>query len=305
VTKDAKLTSLFTPDDVLCGLRETGREACLEKLVRRLAKSGAVEDANAALEAVLARESLGSTLLSPGLAVPHARLEGLDRPYIAIATSPEGIRFRSGDEGKAKVVILVLTGSAEASEYLQVLAGIARIFKERKVAQAVAQLETPEDVWGFFEKGADALPEFVTAADIMRRRVAALHHTDTLAKAIDVFVQHKVEDIPVLDSDDDLVGIVAEEEILHLCLPEYILWLDDLKPILRFEPFNEVIKDEHVTRLAEIMSKRFVTVDEDTPAVQVARELMRQGARKVFVTRDKKLIGIITLSHFLERVFRG
>ena len=300
-----KLSSLFAPEDILCGVGAIGRDECVRRLLRHLEKRKAIPDAKRAFEAVMAREALGSTVLVPGLVVPHARLPEIEGQVIAMATSRPGISLEEGGAEKANVLLLILTGTAEAGGYLQVLAGVAHAFSEKERVEQVARLQTPENVWEFFDKGAAVLPEFVTAADMMRTQVVTLHHTDTLAMAIDAFCRHDLTEIPVLDHDDDLVGIVAEEEILKRCLPEYILWLADLRPILQFEPFNEVLKDEHVIRLAEIMSNRYVTVEETTPAVQVARELMRQGARKVLVTRGKKLIGIITLSHFLARVFRG
>jgi len=298
-----KLSSLFTPRQVICRIATTDRVACIRALIGKMKQSGVLSNAEAAVKAVLDREALGSTMAAPGLAVPHARVEGVSAPAIAVATSPEGIPFGRDPSERANVIVLILSGPEALGDYLQVLAGVARAFSEPSLVTKVAHLPTPEAVWEFFDKG--ALPDFVTAADMMRTKFVALRHTDTLARAIDAFVQHDLEEIPVLDDDGDLVGIVAEEEILKLCLPEYLLWIEDLEPILHFQPFDDVLKDEHETRVAEIMSKKFVTVSEDTPAIQVARELLRAGIRKLYVARGKKLVGVITLSHFLKRVCRG
>ncbi len=300
-----KVSALFTPKEVVCRLKGVSLHECIRMLVKRLKKSGAIPDEAAALRAVIDREALGGTIVAPGLTVPHARLEKLARPAVAMATSADGIELPAGKGERAHLIVLILTNIAAPGEYLEVLAGVARAFSEEKLIRGVTRLPTPEQVWEFFDKGAGVLPAFVTAADIMATSFTALRHIDTLATAIDHFCQHEVTEIPVLDEDGDLVGVVAEEAILKLSLPEYILWLDDLRPMLHFEPFGETLKDEHVTRLAEIMSKRFVIVEEETPAIQVARELMRTEVKQVFVVRGKKLIGVITLSNFLKRVFRG
>ena len=300
-----KVSSLFTPKEVLCGLKSIGREECVRLLAKRLQGAGAIRDAEAATTAVLAREALGSTIVAPGLAVPHARIERLGGTVLAVATSSEGITFGPSSQGRAQLVVMILTAAEAPGAYLQVLAAVARAFADAKTTQKVARLATPKQVWEFFDKGAGVLPAFVTAADMMTADFLTLRHTDTLAKAIDCFCQHHVLEIPVLDDDGDFAGVVAEEEMLKLSLPEYILWLDDLSPILQFEPFGETLKDEHVTRVAEIMSTRFVSVTEETPAIQVARELMRREVRQVYVVRGKKLVGMISLSHLLGRVFRG
>lgn len=298
-----KVSAMFSPKDVVCGVTGVARDDCLAMLVRTLEQNGAIKKFGPVFDAVMAREALGSTIVAPGLAVPHARIEELSGPVMALAVSPEGIGYGAKGE-RVHVVVLILTGVAPG-EYLQVLAAVARMFSDASVIEKVAWLATPEKVWELFDKGAAVLPEFVTAADMMRRRVVALHHTDTLAQAIDAFIRDDLQEIPILDDDDDLAGMVTEDEILKLCMPEYILWLEDLGPILRFEPFSEVLRDERTTRLAEIMSREFVTVSEETPAIQVAREFMREGVNKVFVVRGKKLAGVITVSHFFARVFRG
>jgi len=300
-----KVSSLFTPKEIVCGLKSVSREKCIRLLAKRLKEAKAIPDADEAAKAVLEREALGSTVVTVGLAVPHARMAHQQRTVLAVATSADGIAFGPSPAARAELVVMILTGTRTPGAYLQVLAAVVRAFADETVIKKVARLTTPEMVWEFFDKGAGMLPAFVTAADMMTTGFPTLRHTDTLASAIDCFCMHHVAEIPVLDDDGDLAGVVGEEEVLRISLPEYILWLEDLTPILQFEPFGETLKDERVTRLAEIMSSGFVSVEEDTPAIHVARELMRREVRQVFVVRGKKLAGVITLSNLLRRVFRG
>ena len=300
-----KVSSLFTPQEVVCGLKSVTREKCIRLLTNRLKQADAVSDAEPAVKAILDREALGSTIVAPGLAVPHARMESQSRTVLAVATSPEGIAFGPGPQGQVNLVVLILTGTDSPGAYLQVLAAVVRAFADASSIRKVARLSKSERVWKFFDKGGEAIPEFVTAGDMMTTDFPRLRHTDTLAMAIDCFCRHHAAQIAVVDEDGDFVGVVGEEEILKLSLPEYLLWLEDLGPILHFEPFGETLKNEHVTRLAEIMSSEFVSVDEDTPAIHVARELMRREVGQVFVVRGKRLAGIVTLSQLLRSVFRG
>ena len=116
-----------------------------------------------------------------------------------------------------------------------------------------------------------------------------------------------MNELPVVDADGDLVGIVSEEELIRLCLPEYITWMEDLSPILNFEPFAEILRREAYMPVMEIMvfADRFATVDEATPAIQVAKVMMRRDVRQVLVLRDKKLMGIISIQDFIQKVLRA
>ena len=148
------------------------------------------------------------------------------------------------------------------------------------------------------------LPDYVCAADIMSRDVVRLRERDTLERAVDTLVEHGIVDVPVVDEEGDLVGVVSAYELLRVCLPDYILWMEDLSPVLNFEPFAEVFKKEGKTWLTDVMSLDYPTVAEDVPAIQVAKEITRRGARQVFVVAGRKLVGVITLQDFVNKLLR-
>jgi CBS domain-containing protein len=122
-----------------------------------------------------------------------------------------------------------------------------------------------------------------------------------------LFCEEGVSELPVVDADGDLVGIVSEDELIRLCLPEYITWMEDLSPILNFEPFAEILRREAHMPVMEIMvfADRYATVDEETPAIQVAKVMMRRDVQRVLVVREKKLMGIISIQDFIHKVLRA
>ena len=54
-----------------------------------------------------------------------------------------------------------------------------------------------------------------------------------------------------------------------------------------------------------VFAEHYATVDESTPAIQVAKIMMRRDVRQVFVVRDKKLMGIISIQDFIKKVLRA
>lgn len=301
-TTGLRLSAFFTARDVLTHLEGVSRDDCLRALVGRLADEKKISSASEVFDAVLQREKLLPTHLVPGLAVPHTRLVDINTLVLAVATSREGIDFDHG--ATANVVVLILTPVNQPGLYLQSLAAVATLFAGEDVLPKVTRLAKPEQVWDFFDKGDTKLPQYVTARDVMSTQFMSLRTTDYLERAIDLFAYERLFDIPVIDEDGDLAGILTEEELLRLALPEYILWLQDLSPILQFEPFAEITRNERTLRIAEVMSTEYAAVPEDAPAIQVARVLMQRAVRAVMVTRGKKLVGVITLSDFLTRILR-
>lgn len=76
-----------------------------------------------------------ATGLGSGLAVPHARLEGLAGPAVGVGISRAGIDFDAPDGRPAHLVFLLLTPRNDDGAQLEILADIARTFRQRRVRE--------------------------------------------------------------------------------------------------------------------------------------------------------------------------
>ncbi len=300
-----QFSSLFSPAEVICQTEEKERDQLLLEMLRLLAYQRGIGNVDEAYAALLARESDMPTIVAPGMAMPHARLEAIEHIVVAVATSREGIVYdpRKPDN-RVKLVVLTLAPKAAPGAYLQAISCLAKVCMDPSTADVVASLATPEQVWGFFAKGGMVLPDHLRAHDVMDPVRVELQEYDTLEKAIDLFVRHRLNELPVVDKDGDLVGVVSTYELLRVCLPDYILWMDDLTPIMNFEPFAEILRKESKTWLTEIMTTDYAMVEEDAPAIQVAKEITRQRTNRAYVVRGKKLLGVASLETFLDKILR-
>jgi CBS domain-containing protein len=273
-------------------------------------------DADQVYAQILRRDSCGITLASPQVAVVHVRVEALKQLRIAIATSRQGPRCAAMLEGgncaaaevlAAKVIVLILAPVDDPAGYLRAIAALSRVCRREGFVKHLVSLDDPERVWAAFQETNEHLPSYVKAGDIMRLGFPLLHDTDALSNAIDAFCLLGVTELPVVDADGDLIGIVTQDELIRICLPEYITWMEDLSPILNFEPFAEILRRESSVPVLEILlfSDRYATVDEETPAIQVAKVMMRRHVRQVYVLRDKRLVGVISIQDFIYKVLRA
>jgi len=300
-----QFSSLFSPSEVICQSAEQDRDTLFMELLRLLAYERGIGNVNEAYEAVLARENDVATIVAPGMAMPHARLEAIDQIVVAVATSREGIVYDlKKPDSRVKLMVLTLAPKDAPGAYLQAISCLAKICKDPSTADVVAGLSAPEQVWAFFDKGGMILPEHLQARDVMDKVEVKLQEHDTLERAIDLFVHHKLNELPVVDKDGDLIGVVTTYELLRVCLPDYILWMEDLTPIMNFEPFAEILRKESKTWLAEIMTSEYATVEDKAPAIQVAKEITRQRATRAYVVRGKKLLGVVSLATFLNKILR-
>ncbi len=299
--KTVDLASFFSADDILCDAPQGDRDALIGAMLRRLAENHGLVDLQAIREAVTERENAHATVITHGVAIPHARIERLQRPYLALATSRRGVLF--GDD-QIHLVFLILIPKNQPAVYLQILRSLSTLLGSEDAAAGVAAMGSPGEIMRFFERGGMVLPDYVCAADIMAEPPVVLKDNDSLKTAIDLFVRLQLAEIPVVNGDDDMVGVVSADALLRVCLPDHLLWMRDLSSIIHFEPFASLLRNEESTWLAEIISDEFASVEADDPAISVAAELTRRKAATCYVLSGKKLIGVISLPRFLDKVMR-
>lgn len=113
-------------------LAARGRQEAISELAGTLASAAGLPP-NALIDAVIARERIMATGIGEGIAVPQARLAGLSEPLVAVGLSPAGIDFDAPDGLPAKLIFLILTPKQDNGAHLEILADIARTFREEKL----------------------------------------------------------------------------------------------------------------------------------------------------------------------------
>jgi PTS system nitrogen regulatory IIA component len=81
--------------------------------------------------ALTEREKIGSTGFGAGVAIPHAKIEGLERVFGYFARLPAPIDFQAVDGLPVDLVFLILSPPDAGAEHLKALAGVSRVLRDR------------------------------------------------------------------------------------------------------------------------------------------------------------------------------
>ncbi len=100
------------------------------KMLAKIASSAFGLEENQVFEAILERENLGGTGLGEGVAVPHARLKGLQNSVGVFALLKDGVDFEGPDGRPADLVFLLLSPEEAAANHLKALAKITRLMRQ-------------------------------------------------------------------------------------------------------------------------------------------------------------------------------
>jgi mannitol/fructose-specific phosphotransferase system IIA component (Ntr-type) len=116
-----------------------------------------------ARDAVLERELLATTGLGDEVAIPHAAVEGLDRPLLALGRAPEGIDFGAHDGRPARIVFLLLIPPEAFAEEVRILASIARATIEQRARDEIVAAASLEEVTQVLARNAKKTRESMRA----------------------------------------------------------------------------------------------------------------------------------------------
>jgi nitrogen PTS system EIIA component len=123
-----KISDLLSPTDVMLDVRATSKRALLQEFGAKAATNlGLPVDQVAPL--LLKREDLGSTGIGKGVAIPHVRLPGVQRPYGLLARLRQPIEFDAIDGQAVDIVFVLLLPDNAESGQLGALALVARALR--------------------------------------------------------------------------------------------------------------------------------------------------------------------------------
>jgi mannitol/fructose-specific phosphotransferase system IIA component (Ntr-type) len=142
------LLKYLKPEAVILDVRAADKRSAIKTLLDILVANGGLpKDKEAAvLEALLERESLTSTGLGYGLAVPHIKTNEVEAIRIIFGQSLKGVDFDALDGNLAHFFFLVLAPTREIEEYLKVLSMISLLMKDEAKRRSLLRAKTAGEV---------------------------------------------------------------------------------------------------------------------------------------------------------------
>ena len=119
---------LLVAEAVSSGLTVVNKKQLFQKL-GQIARDVYGLDASEVVERLTERERLGSTGFGGGIAIPHAKLDGIDKVRGAVLLLAQPIPFDAIDEAPVDIVFMLLSPADSGAEHLKTLARVSRLLR--------------------------------------------------------------------------------------------------------------------------------------------------------------------------------
>jgi nitrogen PTS system EIIA component len=144
------IIDLVAPEVIKVGLEAKDKPSVLRELLQILIDAGKVTNKDEILSALTKRESLQSTGLEAGIAVPHAKTQAVSALTLAIGICAEGIDFDAIDQQPSKLFFLMLAPPDKSGPHIEALAEIARMSKSKAFISALIAAKDAQEVMDLF-----------------------------------------------------------------------------------------------------------------------------------------------------------
>jgi PTS system nitrogen regulatory IIA component len=147
-----KLTDILVRDACVVDMKARTKKEGLRELAEAIANVTPGLEQKDLLDLLLEREKLGTTAMGDGIAIPHARVEALDRLLASFGRSGDGLQFDSIDGKPTHLFFLLVAPGKEGSAHLLTLARLSRLLSNEDFRSRLLDVETTEELFRAFEE---------------------------------------------------------------------------------------------------------------------------------------------------------
>jgi len=254
---------------------------------------------------IVEREKIENTSYGRGFAFPHARTDAVDRMYIALGLSGEGLLDHTDDNQRLRVICLMLTPSTISKSYLQTLSAFACFARTPGNTEKLLAAKSLEQIIRVIEESGVEVKRELTVRDVMNENVITVKPDDKLKTVANLMFKHRISGVVVVDDQNHVVGMISNRDLIRSALPDYQALITSLAMSYDSESFENIMRTEENKQVAHVMNSNIETVTENTSVIEAAALMLFKDLRRVPIVRDDKLVGVITISDIVSKIIRG
>lgn len=287
------------------GLQGKTRNEVLEEMLSTLCTEEFLDvnpdlSAEGIFQALIEREEMRSTAMGSGIAFPHARMNHLNRAFLAVAVLPEPVLF---EQEPVQIVCLILAPTADPAVSLKMMAQLSRMLTDEAIRGQILAKKSGDELRELFKHYNPRIDKPILARDIMRMPRFSLEPTDHVSDCSRLMSIRNLHTIPVVDSSKKIIGEVNVDRLFHYGLPDFFSKLKSVSFIAEFDPFEKYFEDERNMLVSEVMTTDTRTVPQDYTILEIVFDLTIKPYTKLYVVDEEgHWVGCIDKGTLLDNV---
>jgi CBS domain-containing protein len=300
-----KLANLLMERRINIDLQARTKEEAVHELLDMIKREGVRLDFEAVERSIWEREEVEDTSYGRGVAFPHARTDAVEEMYILVGISQQGLKDKTADGIPVHMVCLLLTPSTIAKLYLQTLSGLAAFTRMEGTLDKLLMITHARDLIKLISDANVVVDKELMVKDVMRHDVATVTPDDTLKDVANKMFRNRLSALAVVDENGKLLGVISDRDLIKAALPDYQALISNLNYSLDVEPFEELLKREDKIKVSQLFRNEYEVTTPETRIVEVAAMMIFKDVRRVFVTSEDNLVGVLLRKDIVNMIIRG
>lgn len=298
-----RLGELLDPRRVIVPLKARNVRDATTQLARALIAAGAVADERRLLELLKSEWPEDIVAVRDRAFLPHFRTDAARELAVALGVAPEPLCLSRDPHRCARVVVLVVAPTAEASAYLRAMSAVAQALAADEVLEGLHRAAGPADVLALPALGAVPVPDDLTVGDLMTPHVVAVGHEMTLREAAQIMTGRDVSTVPVTGPNREVVGMLTDAHLMRHLLPLTVSQLSTgrVRAVRRRGHKGPPVEPGEVL-VREVMDRSVLCLAEGQTVADVAALMLSKEVGRFPVTRDGALVGFLTTGDIVRKL---
>lgn len=146
------LTDILQPDCLIVPLEADDKQSAIFQLADLLCEKTGIQDAEALKEAIWKRETVRTTGIGGGVAVPHGKTDKVPGLKMAIGRTAAPIEFGAIDRNPVELIILLASPVDQTGPHIEALSRISRMLIDEDARNKIKLLTTAEAVYDMIKQ---------------------------------------------------------------------------------------------------------------------------------------------------------
>ncbi len=144
----------------------------------------------------------------------------------------------------------------------------------------------------------------IQAKDIMETNVITITLDTDITSAVKLLMDNHINGVPVINSDEDLIGILCQSDLIYqqkeIPIPPIFSLFDGIIPLSSSKQYSDEIEKIAAIAIEKAMVKDPVTVNPETSITEIASLMVEKHFHTIPVVKNDKIVGIIGKEDILK-----
>lgn len=298
MTSEATRTRpLVTPDQVAAELEATSYAELLDELGAFAARQASVADRDRLLRQVGGLGSEDTIAVGGGAFLSHLRSDAVEDFAVAVGRTARPLRVPSetGEDARGRLFALVVAPDEASAEYLETVASMTTMLRQPGAVEAILDAPDAEAIAGLDVVRNAPRVQKLSVIDVMEPASHRIYADMDLEEAARVLVRGGTTGLPVVNKNDEIVGMISEKDVIRDLLPDYLKLVETGGRAKRAAE-GRTVKD--------VMSKTVMCLSTDAGISEAASIIVNKNLDPLPLTREGKWVGSISRRSLIRKLLQ-